>query len=210
MNNETDQYALSHTSPESPLLYRIHRETHLRQAFPRMLSGPVQGMLLKMVSCMIRPDRILEIGTFTGYSAICLAQGLNPGGRLDTIEINPELEDLILDYMKEAGLEDRVRLHIGDALDLMVKMEGPYDLVFIDADKEQYLSYYQCVIDKVRSGGFILADNVLWGGKVLQEVLPSDKEAFGIQRFNEFVMKDPRVEKLLLPLRDGVMILRKC
>lgn len=204
-----EDYALRHTTPESSLLRRIHRETHLKTPYPRMLSGHLQGRLLSIISCMIRPHRILEIGTFTGYSALCLAEGLTENGRLDTLEINPEMSEIILEYFSESPWKDQLFLHTGHALQLIDSLEGPFDLVFIDADKEEYLAYYQKVFEKVPSGGFILADNVLWGGKVLDEVLPSDKESMGIVRFNNFIEQDERVEKLLLPVRDGLMILKK-
>ncbi|MHC1706191.1 MAG: O-methyltransferase [Bacteroidales bacterium] len=213
MNPLTEHFAESHSTPELPILHKIHRETYIRQPFPRMLSGHLQGLLLQMISKMIRPERILEVGTFTAYSAICLAQGLTENGQLDTVEVNPELEDIIRGYLEEAGLMDKISLHIGDALEIIPLLtKGKtemYDLVFLDADKEQYLEYYQLVFDQVRRGGYILVDNVLWGGKVIHKPSPSDKEAMGVYRFNEYIKNDSRVERLLLPLRDGVFILRK-
>lgn len=181
----------------------------MHMPFPRMLSGHLQGLLLQMISRMIHPERILEIGTFTGYSAICLAQGLTETGYMDTIEINPELEERILGYFKEAGLSEKIRLHRGNALELLSGFRGSYDLCFIDADKEQYLTYYHLIYKLVRPGGFILVDNVLWGGKVLQEVPASDKEAQGVYQFNEYIKNDERIDRLLLPFRDGLMLLRK-
>lgn len=213
MDNLIEIFAEQHSTPEMPILNRIHRETYIRMPFPRMLSGHLQGLLLQMISKMIRPQRILEVGTFTGYSAICLAQGLTEKGRLDTLEVNPELEDIITAYFKEAKMDDRIHLHIGDALQLIPALSPGeteiYDIVFLDADKEQYLEYYNLVFDKVKQGGYILVDNVLWGGKVLQKPAPSDKEALGVYYFNEFIKTDDRVERLLLPLRDGIMILRR-
>jgi predicted O-methyltransferase YrrM len=210
MISETDiyNYAEVFSTGESPLLQKLNRETHLKILYPRMLSGKLQGNLLKMLSCMLRPSSILEIGTYTGYSAICLAEGLTDRGMLHTIEVNPELEDMISRYFKEAGIKGKTKLHIGNAIDIIPTINTTFDLVFIDADKENYLNYYNLVFDKVRKGGFILADNVLWGGKVLKENA-NDKETKGIKEFNEFVQQDKRVENMLLPLRDGLMIVRK-
>jgi caffeoyl-CoA O-methyltransferase len=213
MNNKVEHFAELQSSAELPVLYKIYRETNLRMPFPRMLSGHMQGLLLQMISHMIRPEHILEIGTFTGYSAICLAQGLSENGIMDTIEVNPELEEVIRDYFKEAGLEKKINLHLGDALAILPSLhpgkDEIYDLVFIDADKEQYLEYYHNIFAKVKKGGFILVDNVLWGGKALARPPAADKEASGVYSFNEFIKTDNRVERLLLPLRDGLMILRK-
>lgn len=208
-NPEIEEYAEEYTSDVSSLLQKLYRETNVKMVAPQMLSGKLQGKLLKMISMMIRPERILEIGTFTGYSAICLSEGLAEKGIIHTIEINPELEDMIIKYFKESGLIEKVLLHIGNALDIIPTIEGDFDLVFIDADKENYLNYYMMVFDKVRKGGFILADNVLWGGKVLVKTSSSDTETQGIKSFNDFVKNDKRVEQLLLPIRDGLMIIRK-
>ncbi|MCX6252466.1 MAG: O-methyltransferase [Bacteroidetes bacterium] len=202
------EYAEVHTSKESPLLAKLNRETNLTQMYPRMLSGHVQGTLLRMISAMIKPLRILEIGTFTGYSAICLSEGLQKGGFLHTIEVNPEQEEIIRKYIAEAGLTDKIILHIGEAEKVISSLKEKWDLVFIDADKPNYLTYYNMVFNAVRSGGFILADNALWGGKVLDEKT-TDKDARGIIRYNEFVLNDDRVENILLPIRDGLMISRK-
>ncbi|MCX6270254.1 MAG: O-methyltransferase [Bacteroidetes bacterium] len=209
MEKKAESYAVSLSSPELPILNRIYRETHIRQPFPRMVSGHQQGLLLQMISRMVRPDIVLEIGSFTGYSAICLAQGLTEDGRVHTLEINEELGDGLKEYFREAGLEKKIHLHLGNAIHLIPELENPFDLVFIDADKEQYLDYYHLVFEKVRPGGIILADNVLWGGKVLGDVAESDKEAQGILRFNNFIRTDDRIERLLLPLRDGLMVLYK-
>jgi len=210
MISETDiyNYAEVFSTGESPLLQKLNRETHLKILYPRMLSGKLQGNLLKMLSCMLRPSSILEIGTYTGYSAICLAEGLTDRGMLQTIEVNPELEDMICRYFKEAGITTKTTLHIGNAMDIVPTFSTTFDLVFIDANKENYLNYYNMVFDKVRKGGIIIADNVLWGGKVLKENA-NDKETKGIKEFNEFVQQDKRVENMLLPLRDGLMIIRK-
>lgn len=209
-------YAESHSSPELPILADLNRETHLTQVYPRMLAGHMQGTLLRMFSRMIRPSRILEIGTFTGYSALCLADGLVPrqetaegGWGLHTIEVNPEQEQLIRRYFREAGAGEKITLHIGDATLIIPTLEYSWDLVYIDADKPNYLEYYQMVLPRVRQGGFILADNTLWDGKVLLPAEKMDKDAEGISAFNEFVQSDSRVENLLLPFRDGLMIARK-
>jgi len=206
---EIYNYAEAHSSPESDVLKKLNRETNVKVHFPRMLSGHIQGNLLKMISCMLRPKRILEIGTYTGYSSICLSEGLTENGILHTIEINPEHEDMIRKYYSEAGLSEKINLHIGNALDIIPTINGQFDLIFIDADKENYLNYFHLVFNKVRKSGFILADNVLWNGKVLEDSLPSDTETRAIKEFNEFIQKDKRVENLLLPFRDGLMIIRK-
>jgi predicted O-methyltransferase YrrM len=209
MNQKFEQYSESLTTPESALLNRIHRETFLKTPYPRMLSGHLQGAFLKMISQMLKPARILEIGAFTGYSAICLAEGMPDNGLLETIEINPEMEEMLTKNMEDAGLMHKTRILIGDALSLVPALDGPYDLVFLDADKEQYETYYSLVFDKVRSGGYILVDNVLWGGKVIQPVAAGDKETKAIVAFNDRIRQDERVESLVLPFRDGLMLLRK-
>jgi predicted O-methyltransferase YrrM len=204
-----EQYAEAHTSPESELLHRLNRETHLKLRMPNMLSGHLQGAFLRMISQLLKPICILEIGTFTGYSAICLAEGLQHGGILHTIDNNPEMEDFALRYFREAGMEQRISIHIGEAREIIPGIEGPLDLVFIDADKDNYINYYNLVIHKVPQGGFIIADNALWYGKVLDPDALTDKETAGIVAFNEYVQKDIRVENVLLPLRDGLMVIRK-
>lgn len=203
-----NEYVLSHSGSEDPVLHDLYRETHLSTVYPRMLSGPVQGKFLEFISSMIRPVNILEIGTFTGYSAICLAKGLAEGGVLHTIDINDEIEEIAVRYFKRAGLDHCIKLHIGDACEVIDGLKTNFDLVFIDADKEQYIRYYNTVFPYVKTGGFILADNVLWGGKVLEEET-DNKETAGIKQFNKMIMEDQRIEKLLLPLRDGIYILRK-
>lgn len=207
--DKLENYITDHTSAEQEVLRELNRETHVKVLFPRMMSGHLQGKFLQMVSWMIRPGRVLEIGTYTGYSAICLAGGLKEQGVVHTIEINPELEDIILKYVVKAGLSDKIQLHIGDAIDIIPDLDETFDLVFIDADKENYLNYYHLVFDKVREGGFILADNALWDGKVVEEKKRYDKETEGIIKFNDFVQNDDRVENVLLPVRDGIMIIRK-
>ncbi|HDO27869.1 MAG TPA: O-methyltransferase, partial [Bacteroidetes bacterium] len=166
------------------------------------------GKFLEMVSCMIRPRRILEIGTFTGYSAICLAKGLTPDGKLITIEVNEEMEDFINDFIKKSGMEDRIELVLGDALKVIPGLDEQFDLIFIDADKEQYIDYYELALDKLKNGAFILADNVLWGGKAVYDKKP-DNETQGIRRFNEQVKNDDRVEQVMLSIRDGLLLIRK-
>jgi caffeoyl-CoA O-methyltransferase len=203
------EYALRHSSPEDDILTGLYRETYLQTVYPNMIAGPVQGKLLEMISKMLKPARILEIGTFTGYSGICLARGLAEGGILHTIDVNDETMDMAKRYFGLAGLADRIITHTGDALSVIPKIEESFDLVFIDADKEQYLQYYYAVFGKLKAGGYILADNVLWGGKVLHGAKSADKETRGIIEFNTFVSQDTRIEKLLIPLRDGLFLMRK-
>jgi len=207
INEKIQRYAELHTSVESDVLIKINRDTHLSVQMPRMLSGHLQGRVLAMISKMVRPKCILEIGTYTGYSAICLAEGLQANGKLITIDINEELETRVRGYFDEADLTDVIDYQIGNALEILPKLEGAFDLVFIDADKINYGAYYDLVIDKMVSGGFILADNVLWSGKVLDE--KPDKDTRAIIEFNRKVSEDPRVESVLLPIRDGIMLVRK-
>jgi caffeoyl-CoA O-methyltransferase len=207
---DIEQYAEEHTKEESSLLKKLHRDTHAHVLMPRMLSGNLQGRMLSAISHMIRPQRILEIGTFTGYSALCLAEGLAEEGKLITIDINEELEDMVRKYIKEAGMESKIDYRIGNAMELLSPLDEQFDLVFIDADKINYLNYYKLVFDKVKKGGFIIADNVLWSGKILlKDGKKADKDTQALLDFNEFVHKDESVENVLLPLRDGLMILRK-
>jgi predicted O-methyltransferase YrrM len=208
-DQEITKYAELHTSAETDLLYRIHRETYVRMPFPRMLSGHLQGRLLSFICQAAKPKTILEIGTFTGYSAICLAEGLADDGLLYSIEINEELEEQLINLFAEAGLNDRIKLLIGNALEVIPEIPGSFDLVFLDADKENYPQYYNMIIDRLNPGGIILADNVLWSGKVLSDAPDSDMETNGIKQFNHMVMHDERVENLLLPFRDGLMMIRK-
>lgn len=209
MKQKLEAYAETLTSPESPLLYRINRETYLQTPYPRMLSGHLQGAFLRMISLMLKPKRILEVGAFTGYSAICLAEGMPDDGLLETIEINPEMEEILEKNFSDAGLSHKISLLSGDALKIIPNLKGPYDLVFLDADKEQYEAYYELCFDKVIKGGFVLVDNVLWGGKVVQPIATGDKETRSIVEFNEKIKLDRRVECLVLPIRDGLMMLRK-
>ncbi len=203
-------YAENHTSPESKLLAELNRETWAKVMMPRMLSGHIQGRLLSLFSKMIQPKAILEIGTYTGYSALCMAEGLAEGGVLYTIDINEELEDMVRRYIKEAGYEENIHFHIGNALDIIPKIPTHFDMVFIDADKENYANYYDLVFDKLRPGAYIIADNVLWSGKVIDEKeLAKDKETQALDAFNKKVQSDPRVENILIPVRDGLMVARK-
>jgi predicted O-methyltransferase YrrM len=211
-------YAEAHTTPEPFILEKLNRETHLSQVYPQMLSGHLQGAFLRMVVQLLRPRKVLEIGTFTGYSAIAMAMGFdgqplpedaNLLPVLHTIEVNPEQEDRIRRFIAEAGMGQQIILHIGDAATIIPELEGPWDLVFIDADKPNYLTYYKMVLPLVRPGGFIIADNVLWDGKVTCDPAKMDRDTLGITEFNDFVHADKRVENLVLPVRDGLMIIRK-
>jgi len=196
-------------SIKNEYLAKINRATHVKLINPRMCSGHLQGRVLSMFCHMIQPNRILELGTFTGYSALCMAEALPEGGVLHTIECDDELEDFILQNFAGSAYGDKIKLHIGDALVEIEKLNETLDLVFIDADKREYLAYYEAVLPKLRHGGYILADNTLWDGKVLKAVEPNDKQTIEIMRFNDFVAADPRVEKVILPLRDGLTVIRK-
>ncbi|MDZ7743425.1 MAG: O-methyltransferase [Bacteroidota bacterium] len=207
IKDEFQQYAEEHTKPESEMLSGLNRETHLKTIYPRMLSGHYQGKFLEMISCMLHPSRVLEIGTFTGYSAICLAQGLKEGGCVHTIDLDQEMEDIFKKYFEESGLKNKIITHFGNAIHIIPGLNETFDLVFIDADKENYLNYYQLVFDKVKPGGFILADNAFWSGQVMKK--DHDKETAGIAEFNDFVQQDERVENMLLTIRDGLMMIRK-
>ena len=207
LSDDIQKYVEQHTQAESALLKKINRDTHLSVLMPRMLSGHLQGRILSMISKMIRPSNVLEIGTYTGYSAICLAEGIQPNGKLITIDVNEELKDKVIGYFKEAKLMDVIDYQIGDARKIIPTLQESFDLVFIDADKENYGLYFDLVIDQVKSGGYILADNVLWSGKVLDN--KPDKDTRAIIEFNQKVNADSRVENVLLPIRDGIMILRK-
>ena len=208
MKRNLEQYILDHTTPEDPVLEDLYRQTHMRFVNPNMVSGHQQGIFLEMISKMIRPENILEIGTFTGYSAICLAKGLKTDGKLITIEINDELTAFSHSYFCRAGAENKIVQLTGNALDIIPGIDIMFDLVFIDGDKREYINYYHLVIDKVKPGGFILADNVLWGEKVLEEET-SDPQARGIIDFNEMIMSEKNIENVLLTIRDGLMLIRK-
>ncbi|MDR0729845.1 MAG: O-methyltransferase [Prevotellaceae bacterium] len=203
------EYASAHTLPEDPLLQELVRYTHLHVMNPRMLSGHIQGKLLEQIACMIRPQAILEIGTYTGYSAICLAKGLAADGVLHSIECNDELYDTAQSFVSRSAYSDKIILHTGDARDIIPALPGVFDLVYIDGDKREYCDYYRVAFDKVRAGGFILADNVLWDGKVVYDAASGEGRTQGIAAFNARVRSDPRVENVLLPFGDGLMIARK-
>ena len=206
------EYIEQHATKPDAALDWVIKQTHIRTNHARMLSGMIQGQLLRMLVQMTGAKRILELGTFTGFSAICLASGMPEDGHLDTLELNDELEDLILEGFDRAGLEDKIELHIGDCKEtvLRLKEEGKmYDIVYIDANKREYCEYYELVFDMIRPGGLILADNVIWDGKVCQDPLPQDKQTQSIVRFNDMVSADPRVESVIIPLRDGLNVIRK-
>ena len=204
-----EQYILDHTSPEDPVLAELNRETWVRTVHPQMLAGHLQGKILEMISRMIRPSRILEIGTFTGYSSICLAKGLAENGQLITIEKDDEITAFARKYIPRSGMADSITLLGGDAKEIIPTLNDSFDLVFLDAEKDEYLDYYELVFPKVTAGGFILADNVLWGGKVIREPDNVDHFTSGILAFNEHIRKDKRVEQVILPVRDGIMLMRK-
>lgn len=210
LDPELERYIEAHTSPENETLAALNRETHLKVFQPRMLSGHLQGRVLSMLSKMIKPKNILEIGTYTGYSALCFAEGLSGDGHIDTIDHNEELKPMVESYLKRSGLTDRVTLHVGEASDIIPSLDKMYDIVFIDADKENYIRYYDAVFEKVRPGGYIIADNVLWSGKVIDEKeIEKDLDTKTLVEYNEKLQKDPRVENVLFPIRDGLMIARK-
>jgi caffeoyl-CoA O-methyltransferase len=209
LNSDLLNYALGQSSNEDEVLSELNRETYLKVLYPNMLSGHQQGKLLEMISKMVRPKNILEIGTYTGYSAICLAKGLTPDGKLFTIERNDELLDIPKKYFAKAGLTDKIEILTGDALEIIPNMKQTFDLVFLDADKKDYVELYHKFIDKVAKGGFIIADNVLWYGKVLLQPSNSDKETIGIQNFNTLIKNDPRVENIILTIRDGINLIHK-
>lgn len=208
LSEELTNYLENSCEPENDLLKHINRETHLKVSMPRMLSGHYQGRLLSMLSKMISPEKILEIGTFTGYATLCLAEGLRENGFIYTIDINMELEDMVRSNFEKSDLNSKIKYQIGDAKEIIPSLNEIFDLVFIDADKKNNGTYYNMIIDKVRSGGLILVDNVLWSGKVLDQEASDQKTSF-ISKFNEMVSADQRVEKLILPVRDGLFLIRK-
>lgn len=204
-----DAYVCAHSENEPEVLKELNRKTHLSVLQPRMLSGHYQGRVLSMLSHMIQPERVLEIGTYTGYSALCFAEGLKAGGKVITIDVNEELEDLVREFIEKSGMQEKVEYHIGDAASIIPQLDDLFDIVFIDADKKNYCNYYHQVFDKVRKGGYIIADNVLWSGKVLEDYDSLDRETKVIMDYNKLVHEDPRVQEVLLPIRDGLMIARK-
>ncbi|MFW6100112.1 MAG: O-methyltransferase [Bacteroidota bacterium] len=206
--SDIEQYILEHSGEQDELLSELYRETHKKVLHPRMLSGHLQGKILEMLSKLLQPSSILEIGTYTGYSAICLARGLAAGGTLHTIEVNDELKDFIQHYLDRSDMGNRINLHIGDALEIIRQLSGSFDLIYIDADKREYPDYLELCREKLRPGGCLLADNVLWDGKVV-DTDTSDPHTLGIHRFNEKIKRDSGLEQVILPIRDGLMMIRK-
>lgn len=204
-----DDYILSHIDPEGDYLYRLWRVTNVHLLHGRMASGHLQGRLLKMIVTMIRPKNILEVGTFSGYSAICMAEGLEEGGRLYTFEINDEMEDFTRTWLEGSAVADKIDFRIGDANVEAPRLGIEFDMAFIDGDKRTYLETYEMVLRILRPGGFILADNILWDGHVLEQAKPADRQTQGIEAFNDYVARDSRVERVILPIRDGLTIIRK-
>jgi Predicted O-methyltransferase len=204
-----EQYILEHIDEESDYLKALYRDTHIKLLRPRMASGHLQGRMLKMFVEMIRPKQILEIGTYSGYSALCLAEGLMEGAFLYTFEINDEQEDFTRKWLENSPSADKIKFYIGDALELVPQMNLIFDLAFVDGDKRKYIDYYEMVLPRLSNGGYIIADNTLWDGHVLEKAQPNDHQTIGIKNFNDFVAKDSRVEKVILPLRDGLTIIRK-
>lgn len=209
IDEKISTYIEDHTTDENSLMYELNRETHLKTFYPNMLSGKVQGKFLEMVVRMLRPVRVLEIGTFTGYSAIAMAKALPEDGLIYTLDNNVEIESMARKYFEKSGLVNKIRFLIGDALTLIPQIDETFDMIFIDAEKAQYLNYYEMALKKLRKGGFILADNVLWGGKAVFTPKNPDKETRGIRAFNNFVNRDSRVEQVMLSIRDGLMLIRK-
>lgn len=206
---EIDAYSVLHTTKETEVLNELNRQTNIQVLQPRMLSGHLQGRVLSMLSNMIQPNNILEIGTYTGYSAICLAEGLKLGGKVVTIDKNEELEEFANSYFEKSGMADKIDFRVGNALDIIPELEESFDLVFIDADKTNYANYFDLVIDKLPQGAYIIADNVLWSGKVVEPVKEQDLETKAIIEYNQKIQDDSRVGNVLLPVRDGLMIARK-
>lgn len=204
-----DEYILQHIDPESEYLKSLYRDTHVKLLRPRMASGHLQGRMLKMFVEMVRPRQILEIGTYSGYSALCLAEGLQEGGMLHTFEINDEQEDFTRPWLEHSPYADKIRFYIGDALELVPALELTFDMAFIDGDKRKYIEYYEMTLEHLSEGGYIIADNTLWDGHVLEQPRNTDAQTIGIKAFNDLVAQDVRVEKVILPLRDGLTIIRK-
>ena len=209
LDERLTEYVEQHTKDESAILAKLNRETQAKVIMPRMLSGHLQGRVLSMLSHMIKPQRILEIGTYTGYSALCLAEGLPENGKLITIDINEELHDMVKRYVKESGYENKIEVLSGDATKIIPLLEEQIDLVFIDADKENYALYYDLTFDKLSTGGYIVADNVLWSGNILKPEDEMDSETLALHQFNKKIQSDNRVENVMFPIRDGLMIIRK-
>ncbi|HPW72140.1 MAG TPA: class I SAM-dependent methyltransferase [Bacteroides graminisolvens] len=204
-----EEYILRHIDEEDDYLKALYRDTHVKLLRPRMASGHLQGRMLKMFVRMIRPKQILEIGTYSGYSALCMAEGLDEGSVLHTFEINDEQEDFTRPWLEQSPYADKIKFYIGDALERVPQLGITFDLVFVDGDKRKYMEYYEMSLAHLSPGGYIIADNTLWDGHVTETPNPNDAQTIGIQTFNEFVAKDNRVEKVILPLRDGLTIIRK-
>lgn len=209
MESALNRYIRRHSTLPSEALLWIEKQTNIRTNYPRMLSGPVQGELLKMLVEISGAERVLEIGSFTGYSSACMALGLPEGGHIDALELNDELEDLMREGWERAGVSDLITLHLGDAVQTLGSLDGGYDFAFIDANKRQYLEYYELVLPLMRSGGLIVADDVLWDGKVYADIPSGDTQTRALLEFNDHVASDPRVEVVMLPLRDGLSLIRK-
>ena len=209
LDERLTEYVEQHTKDESDILAKLNRETQAKVIMPRMLSGHLQGRVLSMLSHMIKPQRMLEIGTYTGYSALCLAEGLPENGKLITIDINEELHDMVKRYVKESGYENKIEVLSGDATKIIPLLEEQIDMVFIDADKENYALYYDLTFDKLSTGGYIVADNVLWSGNILKPEDEMDSETLALHQFNKKIQSDNRVENVMFPIRDGLMIIRK-
>lgn len=208
-DKDIEDYILSHIDEEGELLKQLNRDAHVNLLKPRMLSGHLQGKMLKMFCRMMQPKYILEVGTYTAYATLCLAEGAAEDAEIHTIEVNDELEDFIRKYLHKSKLKDRIHLYIGDAMQIIPAIDRTFDLVFIDANKRHYVEYYDLIYNKVRPGGLIIADNTLWDGHVLETPKPSDKQTIGIQKFNDMIAKDDRVEKVILPVRDGLTLIWK-
>lgn len=208
-DNQLEEYILAHIDEEGDLLTQLNRDAHVNLLKPRMISGHLQGRMLKMFCRMMQPKYILEIGTYTAYATLCLAEGAADDAEIHTIEVNDELEDFIMKYLHRTKLKDKIHLHIGDAMEIIPAIDRLFDIVFIDANKRHYIEYYNLVFNKVRPGGLIIADNTLWDGHVLETPKPSDKQTLGIQQFNDMIAKDERVEKVILPVRDGLTLIWK-
>ncbi len=208
-NKDIQNYIIKHSDNEDAILKELDRETHLTQANARMISGHMQGLFLTMIAKMVEPKNILEIGTYTGYSAICLAKGLQPNGKLITIDRNDELQSISSKYFKKSGLEQKIIQKVGSAIDIIPTLSEQFDLVFIDADKREYIRFYELIFPKLKHGGYIIVDNTLWSGKVVEEINPKDEQTQGVVGFNKMIANDNRIEKILLPLRDGVTLIRK-
>ncbi len=204
-----DEYILRHIDDEGDYLRALYRDTHVKLLRPRMASGHLQGRILKMFVRMIRPKQVLEIGTYSGYSALCMAEGLEEGALLHTFEINDEQEDFTRPWLEKSPYADKIRFYIGDALQMVPSMDLAFDMAFVDGDKRKYLEYYEMVLAKLNPGGYIIADNTLWDGHVLETPRDNDKQTLGIMQFNDFVAADKRVEKVIFPLRDGLTVIRK-